>query len=598
MILLLGMLVGVAVAWALGGNLALLADVRLRSTSLVFAALALQILLFTPLSHDVPASMIGVLDTASYALLVLFTARNLRRPGVWLLTAGLAANTVVIAANSGRMPVSFTAWRASGLPVHVIRRAGYDHNNVLIGPHTHLAWLADRFALPPTLPWATAISIGDVLIAVGMTAFIYCCCAPASPPREASVLAPLRISAFRHILAGRLASTFGDWLAMVAVVTWVFARTHSTLAVSAFLVARITATILGSALSAPLLDRMRGFRVLALVETSRGALTATMIPAAATGHLLTVAGLVCASSFLGAATSPSARGLIPDLVPDADLHQANSLHGVARNTTMVAGSLIAAVSVVHYGITSALLVDLATFLIAALLYARFRSFRPPAAHHQRLAYTTIARPILRHRTVFGLVSSFTFATIGIGLLNATLPSLLQYRLGEPGGYGYALAAIGAGLMLGELLTAFIRHDRLVRRSIPIAFAATGLLLYLVSSTPLAATGMLFLFLLGAADGITEITYDTLLQREVPEGLRAGVFALGSAVQNGGMIVGLAAAALFAATQSQTAIRTSALLCIAAATLAAATLARRPRHANDPSTPPHRPPNARAASEPT
>src|SRR5205823_15096579 len=126
------------------------------------------------------------------------------------------------------------------------------------------------------------------------------------------------------------------------------------------------------AASAPLLNRLQRFRALAWIEGGRGALTALMIPAALGHSIAPVIALVCASSFLGAATSPSARSLIPDVLPEDQVHQGNALHGVARNLTMVIGAITAALSVGHFGITAPLVIDVATFAIAALLYLRFR----------------------------------------------------------------------------------------------------------------------------------------------------------------------------------------------------------------------------------
>jgi diguanylate cyclase (GGDEF)-like protein len=571
-ILLAGIALGALVTWALGGNLTRLATVRLRATWLVFASLAVQIVLFSGTGHASSRTAAGM-HVASYCLLLAFAALNLRRSGAWIMTAGLVCNAAAIVANGGRMPVSLRAWRAAGLPAGTITRLGRDGNNVLIGAHTHLAWLSDRFALPPALPGSTVLSAGDVLLVVGLIGFIYRVCAPAPSAGHRRVLAPLRSAGFRRVLAGRLASTFGDWLAMTAVITWMFARSHSTMAISAFMVARIVAAILGSSASAPLLDRFSGFRVLAFVEATRGLVTVLMLPLVASGQVWPVVALVCVSSFLGSATSPSARSLVPDLVPDEHLHQANALHGVVRNTTMVAGSLVAAVSVVGFGISTALVIDLITFLIAAVLYARFPATKPAADGGPPQTRRDIARMIATRRTATGLIASFTVATAAIGLLNASLPDILWTQFGQANAYGYAIAAIGAGLMGGELLSGFIRHDMIVRRSIPLAFLTTAALILLVSASPLLVTALLVLVLLGAADGVTEITYDTLLQRDVPAGSRGAAFALGSAIQNGGMIVGLAAAALV--PSSTDAARISAVVCACAVPVAAIGVARRP-----------------------
>jgi diguanylate cyclase (GGDEF)-like protein/PAS domain S-box-containing protein len=573
MILLAGALCGALVAWALGGRLSLLAELRLRATALIFTALGVQLLLFTPFGRHVPAALVPPAHVATYGALVAFTVLNARRSGFWLLSFGLAANALVILTNGGRMPVTLPAWVASGHAAAALTAAGVDSNNVLLTGHTQLGWLGDRFAIPAGIPFATAVSIGDLLIVFGMTLFVYRACTPADDSSAASTFAPLRYRPFRHVLLGRLASSLGDWMAMTAIVTWLFASTGSTGAVSAFLVARILATIAGGAVSAPLLDRAHGFKVLTWVEVSRGALTAGMIPAALTGQSWAVVAFVCLSSFLGAATSPSARGLVPEVLPRELLGRGNALHGVARNVTMVVGTLAAALSVVHLGIAVALLLDCASFVFAALLYQRFRSFARDASQLPGSSRREIATVILRTRPLVVLVCSFTVVTAAMGVVNAGLPRVLG-QLGEGNGYGYGLAAIGGGLLFGEFLTGFIRREQVTYRTIPIAFAASAVILALLARTPLAETAYLLLFLLGAADGTTEVTYDTIVQTSTRSGQRAGVFAVAAAVQNGGMILGLAAAPLLQAVSLRAPMVAAALACVASVPLSALLLPRR------------------------
>ena len=108
---------GLALVFAvvLGGKPERLLQVRLRATGLVFAALALQIALFTdggiPLSNGVRAGV----HLASYGLLLAFAVANARALSLLVLTSGLALNALVIAVNGGRMPVARGAAEAAGL---------------------------------------------------------------------------------------------------------------------------------------------------------------------------------------------------------------------------------------------------------------------------------------------------------------------------------------------------------------------------------------------------------------------------------------------------------------------------------------------------
>ena len=236
MILPVALLCGVLVAWALGARLGRLADIRFRCDWLVLGAFAVQLLIFTSLQRYVPAAYHTPLHDLTYLMIIAFLVLNVRVPGFWLVTFGVATNVAVIFANDGRMPVSLTAWKATGQNPSLITTTGTYNNNLLAGPGTHLAFLGDVFALPGSVPLANALSIGDVLIVIGMAAFVYLSCTPRLATPGWSALAPLRVPAFRRVLAGRSTSRLGDWVTMTAVVTWVFELTHSTTMVSAFLV--------------------------------------------------------------------------------------------------------------------------------------------------------------------------------------------------------------------------------------------------------------------------------------------------------------------------------------------------------------------------
>ena len=96
-----------------------------------------------------------------------------------------------------------------------------------------------------------------------------------------------------------------------------------------------------------------------------------MIPFAAAGQVWPVMALAAMSSFLSAATSPTAQGLIPDVLPSHQLQAGNAIHQMARSLTSVIGSLIGGFAVAEFNIQTALAIDLVTFCAAALLYRRY-----------------------------------------------------------------------------------------------------------------------------------------------------------------------------------------------------------------------------------
>jgi MFS family permease len=580
MIIGLALVVGLMIAWALGARLSLLAELRFRGDALVFASLAVQLAVFTPLRDQVPDSYVVPLHLLSYALIFGFFVLNLRVPGFWLVGFGVISNLVVIVANGGRMPVSLETWRATGGDVSPLVQRGFDDNNVLAGPGTHLGWLGDVFALPSGVPFAAAISIGDIAILLGMVAFVYRACAPRPAGKPVSLLAPLRWAAFRRVVAGRMVSGVGDWLTQAAVVTWLYQHTHSTFLISGFLVGLILSITTGGLASAPLLDRIGSFRVLSWVEGLRGGLTLLLIPAAVGGQVYLVIAICALSSFLSAATKPSAAGLVPDVLPPELLQAGNALHNLAPSINSIIGAAAGGFLVIQFGIGIALVVDLATFIAAAALYRSFSGLTAATQPRSsgdgaRVSRRTLLRSILRSRVVFSVTASFAFATGAFGLMNAVTAPLFDDRYHQPNAYGFVAAMIGVGYLFGEALTGHVRRHAVVRRSVSVAFLITAAAAYLLADAPTATTAFLAAFMLGAADGVTEVAHDTLIQLNTPLELRAGVFAMANSIERGGMVLGvLAAPVLLNGRSPETVVRLSTGLLVVGAGIAAIGLVRR------------------------
>jgi Na+/melibiose symporter-like transporter len=582
MIVGLALLTGLLIAAALGANLTRLADLRFRGSVLVFGALAIQAGIFTPLGDHLPGDLDRTLHVVSYLMILGFFALNARVPGFWLVGFGLVSNVCVIFTNGGRMPVSAEAWQASGGDVSVFTPSGYSDNNVLAGPHTHLWWLSDIFAIPPQIPLATVVSIGDLLIVTGMVAFVYRACTPRVDAPSGHVFEPLRSSAFRRVIAGRLVSTLGDWLTQAAVVTWIYSSTRSTAMVSAFLVLRMFGYVVGGVASAPILDRMPGFRTLSMVETVRGLSAIAMIPFASAGQLWPVIGLCTVSSLLASATSPTAQGLIPDVLESGQLQAGNAIHQMSRSLTSVVGAAVGGFVVAAASIQTALVIDLATFLAAALIYRRFAQRggavaapRAPAA--ERATRRDLARAMLTNRVVLSLAVSFTLATAAIGIMNSASSKAFDDQLGSAHAYGYIVAVVSIGYVASELLTGYMRRQSVARRSVGLSFVATGGAMYLLSHATTAPIAYLALFLFGASDGITEVVRDSLIQVTTPRNVRSGVFAMTNSIQTGGMIVGLALAPVATAMfTTGTVLRIVAVGCVVSGIVAGIGLIGAPR----------------------
>lgn len=146
-----------------GGSLVRLATIRLHMAWLVAAALALQVVTISVVSHGNHDLHVAA-HLASYALVVAFLWANRSTSGFALLAIGTLLNLTAITANGGTMPASTTALRTAG----IASRTATNFRNSTVVPHSRLAFLGDIFAVPSNIPLHNVFSIGDILIVLGV----------------------------------------------------------------------------------------------------------------------------------------------------------------------------------------------------------------------------------------------------------------------------------------------------------------------------------------------------------------------------------------------------------------------------------------------
>jgi hypothetical protein len=161
MFILYAIPVGLLAGWLAGGRLERLADVRFRLAPLAVLALAVQLVLFSPLADGLPKDLGRAVYVISTALVVIVVLANVRLAGVPLVVLGAVLNLAAIVANGGAMPARPEALAALGYGV------GGNTNSVVLD-HPVLEPLTDVFAMPAWMPLANVFSAGDVLIGLGI----------------------------------------------------------------------------------------------------------------------------------------------------------------------------------------------------------------------------------------------------------------------------------------------------------------------------------------------------------------------------------------------------------------------------------------------
>jgi hypothetical protein len=164
------LVVGLVCGLAFGGRLGSLAALPIRWPLLAFAGLILE---FVCIRMNVQGAFLGVFSPWVIGALMVagFALVNVRLPGLPIITAGLALNVLVMAANGGYMPTTaqalIEAGRGDKIEVNGMGRPMPNSKDVPLPPGEAPLWfLSDIFVSPP-LGFRFVYSAGDILLALG-----------------------------------------------------------------------------------------------------------------------------------------------------------------------------------------------------------------------------------------------------------------------------------------------------------------------------------------------------------------------------------------------------------------------------------------------
>lgn len=163
-----GLIFALIIGYILKGKIKNLENVDIKAVYLVFISFFIEF--FIVMSIRKSFFNIGIftymLDFIMYALLVVFTYLNRKNKYIVFMGVGFLLNAIPIFLNGGAMPVSAKAAETAGLTLDIGKEGLY----TLIDENTKLWFLGD--VIPKTFLRNFAISIGDIIAAVGLMLFI------------------------------------------------------------------------------------------------------------------------------------------------------------------------------------------------------------------------------------------------------------------------------------------------------------------------------------------------------------------------------------------------------------------------------------------
>jgi MFS family permease len=276
-------------------------------------------------------------------------------------------------------------------------------------------------------------------------------------------------------------------------------------------------------------DRHHRARIVALCVAAQ-ALVALLLALAPYAALPQRTLLLALSVVLGAVRAfqmPAQQALVPLLVPAALLPRALAFSSAGLQGAIIAGPAlggfvyVAGASVV-YGLCAAL------FVLAAGLCLNIRHAAPPPGEPMSLDRLLAGvRYVRQNKVVLGAISLDLFAVL-LGGAAALLPMFAKDIL-QVGPWGLGL--LRGAPALGALATSVVlTRWPIARRAGPKLFAAVaiyGLATLVFGLSTSFALSLAALFVTGAADMVSVVVRQTMIQLETPDAMRGRVSAVAS-----------------------------------------------------------------------
>ena len=380
---------------------------------------------------------------------------------------------------------------------------------------------------------------------------------PDLPVRTASLLTPLRHRDFRLLWIGACASLAGDGVYLIALAWQAYTLSHTPTALAMLGVCATVPQLLALLGSGILSDRVERRRILLGADATRFVvvfIVAVLVMSGQT-HMWQLAVLSVVYGLGAGVAAPAFDSIIPDLVPDQDLQQANALDQFLRPAMLrLGGPALGGVLIAVHGAGTAFLFDAITFLVSALCVWQMGARRAVDPSDSNEAPSLLADALAGMRFVksriwlWGTLVSATVAyLLFMGPTEVLLPYLVKEVLhGSAGELGIILGAGGVGAIAAALIVSQIG---LPRRQLTFMYLCWTLAALAVAGYGLATAGwqlMIVSLVLSGLEAAGTVAWATTKQLLVPAEMLGRVSSLDWFISIAGLPVSYALTAPVAA----------------------------------------------------
>jgi MFS family permease len=340
---------------------------------------------------------------------------------------------------------------------------------------------------------------------------------------------PLRQPDFRRLFIGQGVSFVGYQLTAVAVPVQMYALTGSSLWVGLIGVAAFVPLVVfglwGGAVS-DAVDRRRlyiGSSCLVWAVTG-GLLVQALLDVGSADLLLA---LVAVQSVGFALSSPVRGAILPRLLSREQVPAGNTLTFTMSSVGTVIGPLLAGVVLVRWSYAAAYAIDATLFTVGFYAALRLPPI-PPLGEAVRPGLRSVVDGLrfIAGKPVVLMSFAVDIAAMVLAMPRALFPEAAHTRFHSPGAVGWLFAATAIGAVVGGLASGWIGRVRRQGLALVVAVCGWGIAVALSGLGAVLWVTVALLAVAGAADLVSAVYRQTILQTYAPDRLRGrmqGVF---------------------------------------------------------------------------
>ena len=352
------------------------------------------------------------------------------------------------------------------------------------------------------------------------------------------MIATFRNRNFSLLWLAGLISLMGNWILIAALPFHIYAVTDSALATSAWLMAYILPGVLFSSVAGVFVDRWDRRQTMIIVNLLQMLVIPLLLLVQSPEWIWIVYVVGFLESTLSQFFGPAESALLPMLVGEEHLVSANSLNALNDNLARIIGPAIGGALLSIWGLSSVVIADAFSYLLAALLIGL-------------IAIPTALKATIESETVVTAGSKFiavwqewvaglklvahnrqltnVFVVSGIALFaDAILSAVLVVFVQEDAGltateFGWMLTARGIGGLIGGLLIAQIGEKLSNRQLASWGLVGTGLLLLGMLAKPTVTVLVALTGVVGMPAIAWIVAIQTQIQQATTDEYRGRVF---------------------------------------------------------------------------